>query len=653
MPTSKRDNRAIKDHVWLAAHGKKIPQAGIETPSVERVAGPIPGGGSPRSPSSREGSARLGAPYGDATDRAAATDPRVAGELLAALSALPVGRPPTLAELVALRAALPPPDPAAGRASLADRFLLPPFSVLDARQGYWQKRKKMWLELGIQSELGRGENLQNMAATDLGPLLNNYRDSKNGLLGISEQARSHYRANAEPGGSRRPACSLGEDGRTQRGDGRGRPITASTFGTGGPGTMDDQRREWMKQDRDGCRPIPGGSTGKNSAYLFKTADGYKSGRELQEAETASLGGGLTHGTTIHPYDGSSSQVQSGTSIFDPVLCELAYRWWCPQAGRVLDPFAGGSVRGIMAARLGRAYAGVDLRQEQADANYAQAEWLCQDADLEWAVGDSRGVAGLLPGEYDFVFSCPPYADLERYSDDPRDLSTMDYPAFLEAYREIIAASCAMLRDDRFACFVVGDVRDRATGCYRGFVGDTVEAFRAAGLELYNEAVLVTAVGSLPIRVGKQFSGYRKLGKTHQNVLVFAKGDPARAAGACGEVDVGDLDMPECRDGAVAACLADVAGLAAAGCLAGASGDAAVLPLPAREAALLADLLRGEAAAAGRPAPRLWVGTPDGWAGVGAADRLSYLAGGAPYLSRAYWPKADAPADAPPPPRRLE
>lgn len=40
--------------------------------------------------------------------------------------------------------------------TLAERFLVPPFSVLDARQGYWQSRKRAWLALGIQSELGRG-----------------------------------------------------------------------------------------------------------------------------------------------------------------------------------------------------------------------------------------------------------------------------------------------------------------------------------------------------------------------------------------------------------------------------------------------------------------------------------------------------------------
>ncbi len=42
------------------------------------------------------------------------------------------------------------------KVTLADRFLIPPFSVLDARQGYWQDRKRAWLALGIESELGRG-----------------------------------------------------------------------------------------------------------------------------------------------------------------------------------------------------------------------------------------------------------------------------------------------------------------------------------------------------------------------------------------------------------------------------------------------------------------------------------------------------------------
>ena len=48
-------------------------------------------------------------------------------------------------------------EPGAGSESLAERFGVPPFSVLDARQGYWQDRKRAWLAMGIESELGRGD----------------------------------------------------------------------------------------------------------------------------------------------------------------------------------------------------------------------------------------------------------------------------------------------------------------------------------------------------------------------------------------------------------------------------------------------------------------------------------------------------------------
>lgn len=42
---------------------------------------------------------------------------------------------------------------------LARTFDYPPFSVLNAREGWWQERKRQWLALGIKSELGRGGDL--------------------------------------------------------------------------------------------------------------------------------------------------------------------------------------------------------------------------------------------------------------------------------------------------------------------------------------------------------------------------------------------------------------------------------------------------------------------------------------------------------------
>jgi DNA modification methylase len=232
-------------------------------------------------------------------------------------------------------------------------------------------------------------------------------------------------------------------------------------------------------------------------------------------------------------------VYEGASIFDPVLCELSYRWFCTEGGKILDPFAGGSVRGIVAGVLGYQYAGIDLRLDQVEANRKQASIL-DVKNVDWFDGDSNEVLDLykpLDG-FDFVYSCPPYADLEKYSDDPKDLSNMDYADFKEVYFSIIKKSVAQLKDDRFACFVVGDVRDKK-GFYYNFVSDTILAFKDAGMELYNEIILVNVVGSLAVRVRRQFNGGRKVGKMHQNVLVFYKGDPKKIKENFPELNIGD------------------------------------------------------------------------------------------------------------------
>jgi len=291
-------------------------------------------------------------------------------------------------------------DSAAPKASgpVAERFLFSPFTVLDAKSGDWLERKRAWLSIGLQSELGRSAKSYNI-------------------------------------------------------------------------------HEWQE--------------GVN---------------------------------------GSAAAAGDGTSVFDPVLVELVGRWFCPPAGQVVDPFAGGSVRGIVAAQLGLNYWGCDLRAEQIEANRAQAETICGDLKPEWVCGDSMDTLAQAPAA-DFVFSCPPYGDLEVYSDNPADLSGMEWHTFLAAYKRIILRAVGRLKNDRFACFVVGDFRDNK-GFYRNFVSETIAAFEQCGARLYNEAILATPVGSACMRVTKQFDASRKMAKTHQNVLVFCKGDPRKAAAAC-------------------------------------------------------------------------------------------------------------------------
>lgn len=334
-------------------------------------------------------------------------------------------------------------------ALLGEAFLYPPFTVLSARDGWWQERKRQWLALGIRSELGRG-----------------------GTFAIGNQPASWQ--------------------------------------------QDQKRLTWRADTgyyRD--RAAPGGSHMPAADYSKSHARGAGNGKSVQDLS------------------------ESGTSVFDPVLTEICYRWFCPPGGQILDPFAGGSVRGLVAGILGYRYAGIELSEAQVAANYEQIHIAgSKHGNILWINGDSQNADDICAGtEADFVFTCPPYGGLEKYSDDPRDLSNMPVDSFFAAYYRCISSACSLLKQDRFAAVVVGDYRDSKTGYYTKFPWRTVEAFEWAGLELYNEAVLVTMVGSLPIRTGRQFSIGRKLGKTHQNILVFVKGDPRKAAEACGEVTI--------------------------------------------------------------------------------------------------------------------
>ncbi len=230
----------------------------------------------------------------------------------------------------------------------------------------------------------------------------------------------------------------------------------------------------------------------------------------------------------------------GGSIFDPALTELLYTWFSPKGCTILDPFAGGSVRGIVASKLKRNYIGIDLRKEQIDANIEQAKIICNDFTPQWICEDSLNIKDVVNVKADLIFTCPPYADLEVYSNDLRDISNKKYGDFITLYRQIIKNTVDLLNNDRFICIIVGEVRDKKTGIYYEFVPDTIEAFKDAGCFYYNELILITCVGSLPLRAGKAFKASRKIGKTHQNILVFCKGNPKKASEYCGDIQIKEI-----------------------------------------------------------------------------------------------------------------
>ena len=285
---------------------------------------------------------------------------------------------------------------------LKDRFIVPPFSVLDTKQGYWRERVNMWKSIGIKSELGRNNNL---------------------TFNIDLKS------------------------------------------------IDEQKK-----------------------------DGYKSKDKT-------------------------------TSIFDPVLCELAYKWFSREDDRIIDPFAGGSVRGIVASICKRYYTGIDLSERQIKHNKIQFDGIRKKysdnlVPVNWINDDSAHYTKTHNREkYNFLFTCPPYYDLEVYSDSQEDISNCGtYEEFLEIYSDILSNCVRMLEDDSFAVIVVGNIRNKKDSGYYDFSGDTVRIMQNAGAIYYNELILVNVAGTLPVRAPIQFNASRKIGKQHQNVLVFYKGN---------------------------------------------------------------------------------------------------------------------------------
>lgn len=214
----------------------------------------------------------------------------------------------------------------------------------------------------------------------------------------------------------------------------------------------------------------------------------------------------------------------GTSVFDGAICEVFYKWYTPQSKeiKVLDPFSGGCVRGAVAELLGFKYTGFDIREEQTEQNKVQAKEL--KISPNFITDDSENVDKYVEDNtQDLIFSCPPYLDLEVYSNNENDLSNMEYEQFKDKYNRIIKNHCNKLKENRFAIFVVGDVRDKK-GKLIDFVGDTIEAFENAGLYYYNQVIYREPVGSAAIRAGRAFNISRKITKIHQNILIFYKGD---------------------------------------------------------------------------------------------------------------------------------
>ena len=306
------------------------------------------------------------------------------------------------------------------RVSLSDRFIVPPFSIIDTRKGYWQERKKLWRHL-----------------------IGDYGESRNDTLMSAPELK--YKEIYLKSAKKRKELGL-------------------SF----------------------------------SEYLEK----HVSAEDKQHA--------------------SKTVLSQGVSILDPVLAEIIVHWFGVPFGKAFDCFAGDTVFGYVAAKLEQEFTGIELRKEQYELNMERVK----EAGISaiYINDDGQNVGKHIEAEsQDLLFSCPPYFNLEKYSDLPNDASNQkEYEEFIVILRNAFTDSIKCLKDNRFAVIVVGDIRDK-NGFYFSLQDDIKDIFKAAGMRLYNEIILIETGASTALRASRYMDS-RKVAKMHQNVLVFYKGD---------------------------------------------------------------------------------------------------------------------------------
>lgn len=208
------------------------------------------------------------------------------------------------------------------------------------------------------------------------------------------------------------------------------------------------------------------------------------------------------------------------SVFPAPLVEWILLRYGGEGGIVLDAFAGGPPRSVVSTIMGFEYVGFDIRQEQIDENLLLLEQLGLTG-ARFICGDGCLLEGV-QGPFDVALTCPPYHDLEKYSNLENDLSNQaSYWAFNAGMALCAQAHYPLMKSGAFVCIVVGPFRDKKTGELIDFPGHTIDNFREAGFLFWQDVILSKNFGSAAKRSTNSWRGL-KLVPIHEHLLVFRK-----------------------------------------------------------------------------------------------------------------------------------
>ena len=216
-----------------------------------------------------------------------------------------------------------------------------------------------------------------------------------------------------------------------------------------------------------------------------------------------------------------NSIYTGThSVFPAPLCEwIILRYGGTVGGCIIDAFAGGPPRGLVSSIMGYQYVGYEIRQEQIDENTATLGRLGCPNSYSYICSSGTLLGSSPDRHFDMALTCPPYHNLEKYSDLPDDISNLgSYEEFNQSMFECAQAHRRVMKPGAFVCIVVANFRAK-DGELIDFRGDTVSNFREAGFKFHQDVILSRNFASAAVRAANAWRG-KKLVPRHEHLLVF-------------------------------------------------------------------------------------------------------------------------------------
>jgi|TARA_R110002167_G_C12510261_1_gene637170 hypothetical protein len=206
-------------------------------------------------------------------------------------------------------------------------------------------------------------------------------------------------------------------------------------------------------------------------------------------------------------DGESSR--AGYSTFPPEVSDLCYELFLRDSTHVFDPFAGWGDRHAKALEHGVRYTGYDVSGK----SIAKAK---EDYGVDNVLADSL-TAGI--PSFDGLLTCPPYWNLEVYSQDGLE-KAKTFAEFGENLRRVFERCYAAADVGAKICVMVGNWRKK--GVYYDLSFMTKGIFQGLGATTI-DCVIISRIKKTKISI--MLPQAKRLGYTvnlHEELLVFEK-----------------------------------------------------------------------------------------------------------------------------------